>query len=342
MNQARLLSALGQSIWIDNLTRTMLDDGTLQQYIDDYAVTGLTSNPTIFEKAIASSEAYDADIMRNASPTKSDETLFMEIAVSDVQRAADLFRAVYEASDHRDGFVSLEISPRLATDAAGSIAAAVQVHQLVDRPNLLVKIPGTTAGLVAIEESIFAGIPVTVTLLFSDEQYLAAAAAYLRGIERRIAAGLNPRVASVASVFVSRWDRAVNDKVPDDLRNRLGVAVAQSVYGAYAEFLSSAHWKRLAAVGARPQRLLWASTGTKDPSLSDVFYVAALVAPDTIDTIPEATLRAFADHGSPPTLMTPGVLAPQTLWRRFVAAGVDTDLLAGQLQREGTLAFTQS
>ena len=342
MNQTRLLSGQGQSIWIDNLTRAMLDDSALQGYIDNYAVTGLTSNPTIFEKAIAASSAYDADILRYASSTKADEKLLMELAVRDIQRAADLFRPVYESSDHTDGFVSLEISPLVADDSAASIAAAAQVHQLVDRPNLLVKIPGTPAGLVALEESIYAGIPVNVTLLFSDDHYLAAAAAYLRGIERRVAAGLSPRVASVASVFVSRWDRAANDHIPEDLRNRLGIAVAQSVYAAYGQLLSSARWRQLSNRGARPQRLLWASTGSKDSTISDTIYVSSLVAPDTINTMPEATLRAFADHGTVPVAMTPGVIAAQALWRRFLAAGIDVDELATRLQREGALAFVQS
>ena len=297
MNRTKQLRDLGQSLWLDNITREILDDGTLRRYIDDFSVTGLTSNPTIFDQAIGGTAAYDEGIRDKAKAGQSGEGLFIELALEDLRRAADLFRPAFDATDGVDGWVSMEVSPLLANDTSGSVAAAARIHRQAERPNLFVKIPGTPEGIPAIEESIFAGVPINVTLLFSREQYLAAAEAYLRGIERRIAAGLDPRVASVASLFVSRWDKAVGDKVPADLRNRLGIAIAGRTYRAYRELLASPRWRPLGAAGARPQRLLWASTGTKDPGASDTLYVEALAAPDTIDTIPAETLRAFADHG---------------------------------------------
>jgi transaldolase len=297
MKSTRRLRDLGQSLWLDNITRELLDGGTLRRYIEEFSITGLTSNPTIFDGAIGGGQAYDAGIREKARTGQSGERLFIELALEDLRRAADLFRPVFDASQHLDGWVSMEVSPLLAGDTDGSIAAARQIHQQADRPNLFVKIPGTPEGIPAIEESIASGVPINVTLLFSREQYLAAAEAYLRGIERRLAAGRDPRVGSVASLFISRWDVAVKDTVPEELRNRLGIAMGGRTYRAYRDLLASPRWRALADAGARPQRLLWASTGTKDPDASDTLYVEALAAPDTIDTIPEKTLHAFADHG---------------------------------------------
>ena len=342
MNRTKQLRDLGQSLWLDNITREILDNGTLRGYIDELSVTGLTSNPTIFDQAIGGTGAYDQGIRDKANAGQSGEGLFLELALEDLRRAADLFRPVFEATAGVDGWVSMEVSPLLASDTSGSIEAASRIHRQADRPNLFVKIPGTPEGIPAIEESIFAGVPINVTLLFSREQYLAAAEAYLRGIERRIAAGLDSRVASVASLFVSRWDKAVADKAPADLRNRLGIAIAGRTYRAYRELLASPRWRRLAASGARPQRLLWASTGTKDPGAPDTLYVEALAAPDTIDTIPAETLRAFADHGQVRGAMAVDGGAAETVLACFAEAGIDVDALATQLQRDGAQAFVKS
>jgi transaldolase len=342
MNRTQLLRNLGQSIWLDNITREILDNGTLRHYIDEFSVTGLTSNPTIFDHAIGNTGAYDAGIRGKAAAGKSGETLFVELALEDLRRAADLFRPVFDATDGADGWVSMELSPLLANDTAGSIAAAARIHRQAGRPNLYVKIPGTPEGVPAIEESIFSGVPINVTLLFSREQYLASAEAYLRGIERRIAAGRDPRVASVASLFVSRWDRAVGASVPAELRNRLGIAIAGRTYRAYRELLASPRWRELAAVGARPQRLLWASTGTKDPDAPETLYVEALAAPDTIDTIPEKTLHAFAEHGTLRGPMAEGGGDADAVLARFAGAGIDVDALAARLQREGAQVFVKS
>jgi transaldolase len=342
MNAARQLHDLGQSLWLDNITRGLLASGTLARYIEDFAVTGLTSNPTIFDQAIKNADFYDDAIRSKARAGRSGEALFIELALEDLVQAADLFRPVHDATDGVDGWVSLEVSPLLAGDTAGSIRTAAELHARAQRPNLFIKIPGTPAGIPAIEESIFAGVPINVTLLFSREHYLAAAEAYLRGIERRIAAGRDPRVASVASIFVSRWDVAVKDKAPGELRNRLGLAIARRTYKAYRDLLASQRWRKLAAAGARPQRLLWASTGTKDPAAPDVLYVEALAAPDTIDTIPEKTLLAFADHGRVREPMRlDGGDAEQVL-AQFAGAGIDTAALAAELQREGAEAFAKS
>jgi transaldolase len=342
MNRTHLLRDLGQSLWLDNITRELLDNGTLGRYAGEYCVTGLTSNPTIFEHAIGNTGAYDTSIRSKAAAGKSGEALFVELALEDLRRAADLFRPAFDATGGVDGWVSMELSPLLADDTSGSIAAAARVHLQAGRPNLYVKIPGTPAGVPAIEESIFAGAPINVTLLFSCEQYLAAAEAYLRGIERRIAAGRDPRVASVASLFVSRWDRAVSGTVPAELRNRLGIAVAGRTYRAYRKLLASARWRKLAAAGARPQRLLWASTGTKDPDAPQTLYVEALAAPDTIDTLPENTLRAFAEHGRLHGAMAEDGGDAEAVLARFAQAGVDVDALAIRLQREGAQAFVKS
>ena len=342
MNRTRQLRDVGQSLWLDKLARQMLDDGSLRRCIEEFSVTGLTSNPTIFDEAIGNSAAYDEGIRKKAGAGTFGEALFMELALEDLRRAADLFRPIFDATGGIDGWVSMEVSPLLAQDTAGSIAAAAHIHAQADRPNLFVKIPGTPQGLPAIEESIFAGVPINVTLLLSREQYVASAEAYLRGIERRIAAGLDPKMASVASLFVSRWDKAVNDKVPADLRNRLGIAIAQRTYRAYRERLASPRWDKLAAAGARPQRLLWASTGTKDPQASDTLYVEALAAPDTIDTMPEKTLRAYAEHGVFRGTMSADGGDAEALLARFSQAGIDIDALALQLQRDGAQAFATS
>ncbi|HWH03815.1 MAG TPA: transaldolase [Gemmatimonadales bacterium] len=342
MKATEELHQLGQSLWLDNISRVILNDGTLERYIRDFSVTGLTSNPTIFDQAIKGSDLYDDAIRAEGAEGSSDEELFFEVAIDDLVRAADLFRPAHVASGGTDGWVSLEVSPRLANDTSGTVTAAVQLHARAQRPNLFIKIPGTPEGVPAIEETIFRGVPVNVTLLFSVAQYVAAAEAYWRGIERRIAAGLDARVESVASLFVSRWDVAVHDRVAPALRNRLGVAVARQTYRAYRDLLASPRWLTLAAAGARPQRLLWASTGTKDPQASDTLYVEALAAPDTIDTIPEKTLAAFAEHGRVNGVMpVDGGDAAEVL-AAFQRAGVEEAALAHQLQQEGTMAFTKS
>ncbi len=341
MNTIQHLRKLGQSLWLDSISRQMLDDGRLQRYITELQITGLTSNPTIFDEAIGSG-AYDADIARKTSEGKSGETLFTELALADLQRAADLFRPVFDRTQGVDGWVSMELSPLLAGDTGGSIAAAVKIHAAADRDNLFVKIPGTPEGVGAIEQSIFDGIPINVTLLFSPEQYLASANAYLRGIERRLEAGRSPQVASVASLFVSRWDKAVASEVPEPLHNRLGIAVALRTYVAHLDLYSSARWQRLASAGARPQRMLWASTGTKDPKAPESLYAEAFAAPDTIDTLPEKTLLALSriDH-LPPPMPKDGGDSLHTL-ADFQRAGVDVDALAARLQKEGAEAFVKS
>jgi transaldolase len=342
MNKTRLLRDLGQSLWLDNITRELLDNGGLRRYIDEFAVTGLTSNPTIFDEAIGGGDAYDAGIRAKAKAGKSGEALFIELALEDLRRAADLFRPVFDATDGVDGWVSMEVSPLLAGDTQVSIDAAAQIHRQADRPNLFVKIPGTPEGVPAIEESIFNGVPINVTLLFSAQQYTAAAEAYLRGIERRIAAGRAPNVASVASLFVSRWDKAVGESVPPELRNQLGIAIGRRTYAAYRKLLASERWLKLSRAGARPQRLLWASTGTKDPKASDTLYIEAFAAPDTIDTAPEKTLKAFADHGEVHRVMAADGGDAEVTLARFARAGVDVDALATQLQVDGAKAFVKS
>ena len=339
-NNLQQLRATGQSLWLDNITRALLDDGTLARYIRDYGITGLTSNPTIFEHAISGSDRYDAAIAEKTSAGLAHEAIFMELALEDLRRAAKLFQPAYQQSGGMDGWVSMEVSPLLAGDTAGSIAAAARIHRQADCENLYIKIPGTREGVSAIEESIYRGIPINVTLLFSSEQYLAAAQAYLSGIERRIAEGLSPLVSSVASLFVSRWDKAIADSAPEHLHNTLGLAVSRQAYQAYRDLLASDRWRNLAAAGAQPQRLLWASTSTKDPSLSDTLYVGALAAPDTVDTIPEKTLLAYADHGRVESVLeldnVKDALQP------FAEAGIDVDAIASQLQREGAESFVQS
>ncbi len=343
MNQnLKPLRDLGQSLWLDNITRDLLDSGTLARYIEDFGITGLTSNPTIFDEAFANSRAYDSAVRSRHAAGLEGEALFVALALEDLRRAADLFLPAHRASGGVDGWVSMEVSPLLAGDTASSIAAAADIHRQAQRENLFVKIPGTPEGVPAIEESIFNGIPVNVTLLFSAQQYLAAAEAYLRGIERRIEAGRDPVVASVASLFVSRWDKAVSDQVPEDLRNQLGIAIGQRTYRAYRGLLASERWQRLQQAGARPQRLLWASTSTKDPSAPDILYVTALAAPDTINTMPEKTLLAFADHGRLHGPLAPDGGDSESVLARFAKAGIDIDALATQLQREGAQAFVKS
>ena len=342
MKATQLLHNLGQSIWLDNITRDLLKSGTLKRYIDELSVTGLTSNPTIFDHAIKNSTAYDAAIRQKLKEGKSGEGLFFELALEDLTQAADLFRPVYDRTNGVDGWVSLEVSPLLAYDTASTLAAAKELHGRAGRPNLLIKIPGTKEGLPAIEEAIFAGVPINVTLLFSREQYVAAAEAFLRGIERRIDAGLKAEVESVASVFISRWDVAVAGKVPDALRDKLGIAIAKRTYRAYRDLLGSARWQRVYNAGARPQRLLWASTGTKDPKASDVLYVKALAAPFTVNTMPEGTLKALADHGDISEIMSADGGDCETVLGQFAKAGIDVNALAKQLQEEGAKSFVSS
>ena len=339
-NPNRQLHELGQSLWLDNITRAMLDDGTLSGYIRDCSITGLTSNPTIFEKAIAETKHYDAAIQ--ASGADPAEALFFELAVDDLVRAADLFAPIHARTDKVDGWVSLEVSPLLADDTERTIAAARDLHARAGRPNLFVKIPGTQAGKRAIEESIFAGVPINVTLLFSAAHCVAAAEAWMRGVERRIAAGLDPAVDSVASLFVSRWDVATKDKVPSDLRNRIGIAIAMRTYRVYRDLFDLPRARALIAAGARPQRLLWASTGTKDPSAPDTLYVDALAAPDTINTMPDATLKAFADHGTASTPLPRDGGDCETVLAELAKAGVDAEAMAAKLQQDGAAAFAKS
>ncbi|HEX8958276.1 MAG TPA: transaldolase [Solirubrobacterales bacterium] len=342
MNPTEQLHDLGQSLWLDNITRTMLGDGSLAGYIEELSVTGLTSNPTIFDKAITGGDAYDEQIAAAGSGAASPEEIFFELAIADLRAAADLFAAVHARSDGLDGWVSLEVSPLLADDVAATIEQAARLHGQAARDNLFVKIPGTEAGRAAIEESIFAGRAINVTLLFSREHYLGAADAYMRGLERRVEAGLDPAVPSVASLFVSRWDVAVMDSAPEELRDRLGIAIAGRTYRAYRELLDSERWQRLANEGARPQRLLFASTGTKDPEASDVLYIEALAAPFTIDTMPDVTLKAFADHGTVgEPLPADGGDAEEVL-AEFGAAGIDVEALAARLQEEGKRSFADS
>lgn len=342
MKATQLLHNLGQSIWLDNITRDLLTSGTLKRYIDELSVTGLTSNPTIFDHAIKNSGAYDAAIRKKLNEGKSGEELFFELALQDLTQAADLFRPIYERTNGVDGWVSLEVSPLLAHDTASTIAAAKSLHDRAGRHNLFIKIPGTKEGLPAIEEVIFAGVPVNVTLLFSSEQYVAAAEAFLRGIERRIEAGLKPEVGSVASVFVSRWDAAVAGKAPAALNNTLGIAIAKRTYKAYRDLLDSPRWQRIYNAGARPQRLLWASTGTKDPQASDVLYIKALAAPFTVNTMPEGTLKALADHGDISDIMSADGGDCEAVLEQFAKADVDVDALAARLQDEGARAFVNS
>jgi transaldolase len=341
MNPTKSLHNLGQSLWLDNITRDLLNSGTLQRYIDELSVTGLTSNPTIFDHAIRNSADYDSD-MRNESRVKAAEDLFFELALADLARAADLLRPVFTRTDGVDGWVSLEVSPFLAHDTQRTIAAARDLSQRGGKSNLFIKIPGTKEGLPAIEAAIFAGVPINVTLLFSREQYIAAAEAYLRGVERRIEAGLNPAVASVASLFISRWDVATAGKVPAELTNRLGIAIAQRAYKAYLDLLASPRFQRAANAGARAQRLLWASTGTKDPKASDILYVKALAAPFTINTMPEGTLKAFGQHGEIGATLAPDGGDCEKVLGAFANAGIDINALAQKLQDDGAASFDKS
>jgi transaldolase len=342
MKTTQKLFEIGQSLWLDNITRGLLTSGTLSKYVKDYSITGLTSNPTIFKHAIKNSHDYDDAIRKKLNEGKSGEALFFELALEDLREAADLFRPIHDQTSGVDGWASLEVSPVLADDTAGTIAAAKALYASAERPNLFIKIPGTKAGVPAIEESIFEGVPINVTLLFSSEQYSAAAEAYRRGIERRLAAGLKSDIPSVASLFVSRWDVAVAGKVPEILRDRLGIAIAQQTYKAYRQLLDSPRWQRIFSAGARPQRLLWASTGTKDSKASDVLYVESLTAPLTINTLTETTLKAFADHGKIGPMMLSDGGDSEAILAQFAEAGIDTDALAGRLQKEGIESFVKS
>jgi transaldolase len=342
MKATQLLSNLGQSLWLDNITRDLLDTGTLKRYIDEFSVTGLTSNPTIFEHAIRNSRSYDTPIHEKLANGKSGEELFFELALEDLTRAADLFQPIHDRTNTVDGWVSLEVSPLLAYDTDSTLRAAKEVFARAQRPNLFIKIPGTKQGLPAIEESIFAGVPINVTLLFSREQYLDAAGAFLRGIKRRLEAGLNPNVGSVASVFVSRWDAAVKDRVPASLHNRLGIAIAMRTYKAARDLLTSPGWQNTYNAGARPQRLLWASTGTKDPLASDILYVKSLAAPYTVNTMPESTLTALAKHHQLGSILPADGGDCEEVLAKFVKAGIDLDELAARLQEDGAKSFAKS
>jgi transaldolase len=350
MKPTQKLHEVGQSLWVDNITREMLREGTLKGYIDELSLTGLTSNPTIFDKAISAGDSYDQQVAElgdsveaeGGAGANAEENVFFELALADLRDAADLFADVHTGTAGVDGFVSLEVSPLLADDAEATIEQAATLHGKAERENLFIKIPGTPAGTEAIEESIFAGIPINVTLLFDDRQYLAAADAYMKGIERRIAAGLDPVVPSVASIFMSRWDVAVAEEVPAELKNRLGIAIGGRAYRAYRELLDSERWMRLANDGARPQRLLWASTGTKDPDASDTLYVEAFASPFTVNTMPDKTLEAFADHGEVGDLMDPAGAAAENTLKEFEDAGIDLAALAQRLQGEGKDSFNKS
>jgi transaldolase len=342
MKATQKLHDLGQSLWLDNITRDLLNNGTLRRYIDELSVTGLTSNPTIFNQAIKNSTAYDEDISTKTEEGKSGEGLFFDLALDDITRAADLFRPTFEQTCGVDGWVSLEVSPLLAHDTKTTLAEAKELHARAGRPNLFIKIPGTREGLPAIEEAIFAGVPINITLLFSREHYVAAAEAYLRGIERRIEAGLRPDVASVASLFISRWDGAVKDQVPEELKNKLGIAIGKRSYKAYCDLLATPRWQRTFNAGARPQRLLMASTGTKDPKASDTLYVKELAAPLTVDTMPEGTLKALADHGEVGKPLSPDGGDCEAVLAQFAKAGIDIDALAAKLQDDGAASFVKS
>jgi len=342
MKPTQALQNLGQSLWLDNITRDLLDSGTLRRYIDELSVTGLTSNPTIFDEAIGGGAAYDEGIRTKARAGLDGEKLFLELALEDLRRAADLFRPVFDRTGGSDGWVSMEVSPLLANDTQATIEEALAIHRQANRPNLYVKIPGTAAGVPAIEAAIFAGVPVNVTLLFSREQYLAVAEAYMRGLERRLAAGLDLHVSSVASLFVSRWDRAVGEQVPAELGNRLGIAIGRRTYRAHCDLLRTPRWSKLAAAGARKQRMLWASTGVKDPKAPADLYVKAFAAPQTIDTMPEKTLLAFAEHGGAVAPMPEDGGDSETVLAQFAAAGIDVDALAAKLQVDGAQSFVKS
>jgi transaldolase len=350
MKPTQKLHELGQSLWLDNITRDMLREGTLKGYVDEFSVTGLTSNPTIFDKAIGAGESYDEQISEvsggaedpSGPGANSNENVFFELALADLRDATDLFADVHARTAGVDGYCSLEVSPLLADDAQATIEQAAKLHAKGERENLYIKIPGTPAGTEAIEESIFAGIPINVTLLFDDQQYLAAADAYMKGIERRIEAGLDPVVHSVASIFMSRWDVAVAEEVPAELKNRLGIAIGGRAYRAYRELLDSDRWMRLANQGARPQRLLWASTGTKDPDAPDTLYIEAFASPFTVDTMPDKTLEAFADHGQVGDLMDPTGAGAENELKLFEDAGIDLAALAQRLQDEGKDSFNKS
>ena len=342
MNATKILHDQGQSLWLDNITRDLLQNGTLARYIRELSITGLTSNPTIFDHAIKNSTAYDSAIQQKVKEGKSGEQLFFELALEDLTSAADLFRPISDQTHGVDGWVSLEVSPLLAHDTDSTLTAAKDLHRRAGKPNLLIKIPGTAEGLPAIEEAIFAGVPINVTLLFSDKQYVSAANAFIRGIERRLDAGLDPQVGSVASVFISRWDTAVSHTAPAELRNQLGIAMAKRTYKAYCNLLGSPRWQRVYNAGARPQRLLWASTGTKDPNASDVLYVKTLAAPFTVNTMPENTLKAFGDHGGVGDLLTADGGDSDDVLAQFAAAGIDVEALARDLQADGAKSFVGS
>ncbi len=336
------LPRLGQSLWLDNITRELLESDTLKRYVEDLSVTGLTSNPAIFNSAISDSSLYDNDIRSQLNSKKVGEELFFDLAIHDLRRAADLFFPVYQQTSSVDGFVSLEVSPLLAHDTHATIEQALKLYAKAGKPNLFIKIPGTPEGLLAIEESIFSGVPINVTLLFSADQYKAAADAYMNGLERRLKAGLSVDVRSVASIFVSRWDVAVADKVPTELRNALGIAISRQTYKAYRDILDSDRFKCLENAGARAQRLLFASTGTKDKAASDTLYVSGLIAANTINTMPESTLLAFADHGVIESVLSRDGGDADSVLAKHVDAGIDLTALSIELQSNGADSFVKS
>ncbi len=342
MKVTEQLQKMGQSLWLDNITRDLINSGTLAHYINDFSITGLTSNPTIFEKAISTTDLYDEEIRSHSQKVILNEDVFFQLALNDLGQAAKLFKPVHDETDGLDGWVSLEVSPLLVDDAEGTIKAAVELYSQAEFANLLIKIPGTEAGIRAIEETIYSGVPVNVTLLFSKQQYVAAAEAYMRGIERRIAEGMSPHISCVASLFVSRWDVAIKDKVNTDLQNKLGIAIAQDCYKAYQELMVSTRWQTLIEEGAQGQRLLWASTGTKDPHAPATLYIDALAAPNTINTIPEKTLHAFAEHGQIASELDADASDVESLLDAFSKEGIDLDDLASQLQKQGAESFAQS
>jgi transaldolase len=346
VNRLRALHDAGVSIWLDTLSRELLDSGRFAGLIADCAVTGATSNPTIFAKAITGSDRYDDQLRAAAAAGRRDpQELFFELALEDVGRAADLLRATYEASGGRDGFVSLECTPDLADDTQATIDQALELWSRLDRPNVMIKVPATGAGIPAIEELTARGVNVNITLLFSLERYEQVIDSYVSGVERRVAAGRPvDAISSVASFFVSRVDAKVDPLLPagSDLRGRVAIANAQRAYARSLERFGDERWLTLRESGARPQRPLWASTGTKDPSYSDVLYVEELIAPETVNTMPETTLRAFADHGRVGgTIGIEGSFADETL-NLAAEAGVDLATVTAQLEREGVRSFCDS
>jgi transaldolase len=345
MSPLERLRAAGVSIWLDTLSRDLLDSGRFERHVREHGVTGVTANPTILERALADSSAYDEQLRRLASQGKSAKAAFFELALEDVRRAAELLRPTHDDSAGHDGFVSFEVTPDLAHDPAGTVDQALAIWRRLGLPNLMIKVPASPPGLTAIERLTSFGVNVNVTLLFSLERYGQVIDAYLRGLERRLEAGRPlDGIASVASFFVSRIDAKADPLLPvgSDLRGRIAVANAGRAYGRQRELFAGDRWARLRAAGAREQRPLWASTGTKDPQLSDVHYVERLIAPETINTMPEKTLLAFADHGEGRDPIDPASEWPQQVLAEAAEAGIDLDAITIQLEREGLESFSDS